>query len=175
MDEAGLSITLEQILEARELRVARQRAALLRFAKPMASLTLVMPGAVKDGEMPRLILRTALAELDTLFSRLGKEVLWCTEALAPTGPEALYVVDMEAFALKRALVELEAAHPLGRLWDIDAICPRKGTIARRDLGLAPRRCLICDDAAHACARSRRHSLEELHAMIREMVHAYCAG
>jgi holo-ACP synthase len=101
-------------------------------------------------------------------------VLSFDEVSALSGPEALYCVQRAPLALKQALIGLETTHPLGRLWDIDVICPENGSITRRALGLAPRRCLICDEAAHVCARSRRHSLEELRRVIEEKVEAYRA-
>ena len=63
--------------------------------------------------------------------------------------------------LKRALVDLEAAEVLGRLWDLDVTDPILGALSRQDFGLPVRRCLVCDEPAHACARSRAHSLSEL--------------
>jgi holo-ACP synthase len=90
----------------------------------------------------------------------------------PTGPEALLVVDAEAHALKEATTRLEDEHPLGRLWDIDVIDPLRGAISRKDLGQPSRRCLLCAEDAHACARSRAHSLDELQRAMHRMVHAY---
>ena len=50
---------------------------------------------------------------------------------------------------------------MGRLWDLDVTDPRLGALSRRSLGLPVRRCLVCGEAAHACARSRAHPLAEL--------------
>jgi holo-ACP synthase len=86
----------------------------------------------------------------------------------PTGAEALYVVNAKAEVLKAALVELESRHALGRLWDLDVI-GSDGLLSRSQLGIAPRRCLICQQPAHACARSQQHNLAELSAKIEEMV------
>lgn len=168
----GEPVSLEQMLAARERRAARQQAALARLARPVVSLGVVMPGPMKDNDQSRTILDAATRSLDTLFTARRWPVLFFEPVGGPTGPEALYVVDAEALDIKRALVELEDSHPLGRLWDLDVICPRRGILSRRALGQPPRRCLVCDAEAHACARSQRHSLTQLLAVIGEKVDAY---
>jgi holo-ACP synthase len=92
--------------------------------------------------------------------------------LDPTGPEALLVVDAGALELKQAMTRLEEEHALGRLWDLDVIDPRLGAISRKALGVPARRCLLCDEEAHACGRSRSHSLQELQNAIEEIIHGY---
>ena len=158
---AGVSIGLEQMLAAREQRAARQVDALTRFDKPVVSMTVVMPGPVKDSWLSRRVLAEALQEVEAASETRGwrmpsREMLW-----RKTGPEALYVVDTDARILKAAMVELEDDQPLGRLWDLDVIAPRQGGLSRHDLGLPARRCLICERPAHVCGRSRAHPLEEL--------------
>jgi len=169
---AGATIRLEPMLAAREHRATRQAAVLARFDKPLVSVTVVTPGPVKDGRLPRQVLVEALQELEAVSGQRGwrvlsREVLW-----QDTGPEAIYVIDVDARILKSTTVELEELHPLGRLWDLDVIAPRQGQLSRRDLGFPARRCLICDEPAHACARSRRHPLEELLETIGRIAHEH---
>jgi len=169
---AGVSIGLEQMLAAREQRAARQSAALAHFDKPLVSMTVVMPGPVKDGPLPRHVLAVALQELDALASArnwpvLAREVWW-----QETGPEALFVIDVEAQLLKSATVELEDQHPMGRLWDLDVIAPGPRMLSRQELGSPARHCLVCEQPAFACGRSRRHPLKELLNTIRKIVHEY---
>lgn len=167
-----IPVSLEQMLAARERRAARQQTAMARFALPIASLGVVMPGPVKNNAQSRTILDAATRTLDDLFRERAWPVRLFEPVFGPTGPEALYVLDAEALVIKQALVGLEDAHPLGRLWDLDVICPKQGILSRRALGQAPRRCLVCDAEAHACARSQRHSLIELLTVIDETVDAY---
>lgn len=169
---ASAPVTLDEMLRAREQRVARQQDALARFAAPVVSATLVMPGPVKDTPSSRFVMATAAEALPALFRRQGWRVLFDAVVQAATGAEALYVVEADALDLKRALVALEDAHGLGRLWDLDVICPRAGGVSRRALSLEPRRCLVCDEPGHACARSRRHPLAEVLAAFEERVRGY---
>lgn len=168
----GEPVSLEQMLAARERRAARQQAALARFAGPVVSLGVVMPGPVKDNAQSRAILEAAIRALDALFLETQWPVRLFEPVFGPTGPEAIYALDADAAAVKRRLVGLEDTHPLGRLWDLDVICPRRGILSRRSLGQASRRCLVCDAEAHACARSRRHCLTQLLAVIGETLERY---
>ncbi len=133
----GSPVNLEQMLEARERRAARQRVLLASHALPVVSLTVVMPGPVKDSPLSRTLLAFARTALDSLFIFRGWPVHQVLSIEEPTGPEALYAVDTDPRTLKEALIDLEDDHPLGRLWDLDVIDPSQGQITRRDLGKAP--------------------------------------
>ena len=160
-------VTLEEVLANRDRRVVLQQAALATFQKPIISISLVIPGPVKDSPEARQLMEAALHALEMLLDRQQWPVLSRELRLEPTGPEALLVIHAKAMELKLALTQLEEEHPLGRLWDLDVICPAQGSISRQFLGFEPRRCLLCGEVAHACARSRAHSLEDLQEAIQE--------
>lgn len=164
-------VTLEQVLAARDARAARQQAMRATHNLPLVSLTLVSPGPVKNGLLQRRVMQEALNQLEDCLRAEGWPILEHAVLWLPTGPEALYAVKVDALELKAALVELESRHPLGRLWDLDVI-GAQGSLSRRALGMAPRTCLVCDEAAHACARAQRHSLDSLMAAIEERVNAF---
>lgn len=171
---SGIAVTLPQMLARREARVATQHALRERWACPVVSLTLVTPGPIKDSVDARVVFAEGLRAIAATFDMLGARVLACEQVLAITGPEAIFAVDADAQALKRALVALEEQHPLGRLWDADVIAPDGASVARRELDVPPRRCLVCEEPAHGCARSARHSLVELQDVIRSRIHAWRA-
>lgn len=168
---AAPAIGLGRLLAARDERAGRQAAALARFERPLVSVTLVTPGAVKDGWLQRGLLASALDALEESLERRRWRVVSQQASWLDTGPEALYVVDAPATALKQATVELEEGHPLGRLWDLDVIARGPRHLSRTDAGAPPRRCLVCGSAAIECARSRRHGVQELMAAIHRIAHA----
>ncbi|QIE25451.1 Apo-citrate lyase phosphoribosyl-dephospho-CoA transferase [Caballeronia sp. SBC1] len=157
-------VTLEAVLVAREARAQHQAQWLARHGAPLVSTTLVSPGAVKDGASWRRVMQEALSAVAATLARHQWAVNECTTLWLPTGPEALYAVRANPVDLKLAMVELEDGHRWGRLWDLDVIDEVR-PLSRLSLGLEPRRCLVCDDEAHACARARRHPIEELLAAI----------
>ena len=169
---AESTVSLEQMLAARDQRAGRQAALLARYGKPLVSMTVVMPGPFKDGPLPRRVLGVAIHELDALARDRNWSVLSWELWFQETGPEAIYVVAAEPEILKSATVELENRHPLGRLWDLDIIAPGQRPLSRKQRGAAARRCLVCDEPAHECARSRRHPLGELLNTIRKIVHEF---
>lgn len=159
-------VALADLLAARERRVALRDAALAAHPGTAAlSVTPVMPGPVKDSRVARLLQAAALAELGALLDARAWPWSLARAETGPTGAEALLLVEAEAADLKRAVADLEDRHPLGRLWDIDVAAAAGRTLARRDLGLPPRACLLCAEPAHACARSRAHAVPELLAAI----------
>ncbi|WP_319495697.1 citrate lyase holo-[acyl-carrier protein] synthase [uncultured Cohaesibacter sp.] len=157
----GDEVALPAMLAAREARVRRREDGLAHYRQPTLTLSVVMPGPVKLCPLTSLLFEEALKAVPQAFAARGIafEKLW--SGSPATGPEALFSVDTDGEDLKRAMVALEETHPLGRLWDLDVHGSDSRSISRRDLGLAPRRCLICEEAAHACARSRRHGLEDV--------------
>ena len=168
----GPEVELKDMLLAREQRVQRREDGLAHYRMPMITFSVVMPGPVKLCPMSELIAEEADRAVCERLSALGWEshLLWSHNA--PSGPEALFAVACEADLLKKAMVELEESHPLGRLWDLDVHGADGQAISRRDIGLAPRRCLICDQPAHACARSRRHEIKDIMRAMEERIRRF---
>ena len=156
----GRAVALDDILAARDARVARQQA-MQAAGGVLLSLTLVAPGAVKRSPLLDAIFAAALAALRPLVDDARARI----EAVDDSGHHALYLLDGEARDWKTRMLALENRAPLSRLWDIDIIDRDGVAVSRRDLGLPPRRCLICDDDAKTCARERRHSIAALQADI----------
>ncbi len=90
----------------------------------------------------------------------------------PSGYEAQIVVDEDARRLKKIALKIENTHILGRFMDIDVIDSDKMQISRKDMGVSIRRCFLCENDAKLCARSARHSLDELLLFIHNQVLQY---
>lgn len=169
-ERAGVS--LEALLAAKENRAARQAEWLRHYQQPIISLTLVTPGAVKDTMRYRNTMGVALQACDQMlwqrgWQMLDRQVLWL-----PTGAEAMWCVAHPATELKAQCIELEQTHPLGRLWDFDIFCPQHGQVGRHSLDRSTRRCLVCDEPAHSCARSRRHPLDEVVSRVEGLINGW---
>jgi holo-ACP synthase len=172
---SGPAADLEAVLAARDARVARRQSVIDISRRPLISLSIVMPGPVKDCAASRYLRQTALDVLMPALARRG----WTADIAdihdSVAGAEAIVAVTAPSNELKLATVEIEDTHPLGRLWDLDVIDPETGAVSRRSLGLPARRCLVCSEPAHACARSRAHPIEELLTAIKTVIDAYRRG
>lgn len=158
----------KELLAAKERRAARQADWLTHYQQPVI-LTLVTPGEIKDSLRYRNTMGVALQMCDQLLWENRWQVLDRTVLWLPTGPEALWCVAHPAAEIKAHCAELEQTHPLGRLWDLDVICPENGLVGRQSLGSHLRRCLICDEPAHACSRSRHHPVEQVVSRVEKMI------
>lgn len=152
-------ISLQEILAAREERVRRQKQLLERYQKPLLCFTMNIPGPKKLDRDISIGFHVGMWMLkDSLPSKL---VLHQEHHLLATGCEAYYVVDMPARELKQLAVDLEETNSIGRLFDMDVLDASGSKLDREHLNLPRRTCLLCDQDAALCARSRAHSLEEL--------------
>jgi len=164
--------TLQDVLDNREARVQRQDEILMQYERPVVSLTIIMPGSLKNNETSRYLMQEATANLRELCRKRDWTILDERTTEGVTGPEAIFAIDVAAEDMKLQLITLEEEHPLGRLWDFDVIAPGRKTFSRTQLGFSGRKCLVCEEAAFACGRSRRHSLDELLGAIRDRVDAF---
>lgn len=151
------------VLARREARQDEQIALVRATGAPLVSLTIVAPGPDKDGPAVRAAFDAGARACADLLAARGWAELARRAVEAATGPELLLAVAADPAELKAALVALEDAAPLGRLWDLDVVAGlgEDGlpvVLGRSALGLPPRRCLVCDEDAAACARSARHPL-----------------
>lgn len=155
------NVSLIQMLDARERRVQHQQELLAQYHKPLISFTMNICGPVKDSplirrgfERGRQLLRQQFlrAKLTPIYQDVSREV---------TGCEAFYVLDADPLAIKKFTTDVEDATPLGRLFDMDVICPDGRKVDREELHLPGRRCLICGGPAKVCSSRRIHTVAEL--------------
>lgn len=150
-------VTLEEMLEARDRRVERQRAFLAKYQVPLVYLTLNIPGPDKLPPNAQAAFSLACRQVESALGEKGWPILGSWQETPKTGCEACWAVDGPAVLIKTAMTGLEEATPFGRLLDLDVMDP-SGKKLSRDL---PRRCLLCSHPAQVCARSRTHSVEQL--------------
>ncbi|WP_458699753.1 citrate lyase holo-[acyl-carrier protein] synthase [Sulfurospirillum sp. 1307] len=155
---------VDKILANKELRVIKQRELIFKFGSPLISLTINIPGIQKDIKNAKTIYEEAIKEIEKLPFKILKKISTCSDV----GFEAIYAVDANAKDLKSYTCKIETIHPLGRFMDIDVI-DKNHTILSRN---TPRKCYICDRVAKDCARSQRHSIEELLKFIDEQVRTF---
>jgi holo-ACP synthase CitX len=170
-------VSIAEILDVREKRVFRQQKLLEIFegqGKDKVTLicfTMNIAGPVKAFELAKSGFEMGIALLEEALSKRKYLVLHDEKEFADTGYTAYYIVKKDANSVKKLTTEIEDNTPLGRLFDIDvlildfssdlvnATSVRK--IGRDEIGYDGRKCLICDDQVAVCARSRRHSVEDL--------------
>ena len=151
------TVTLEQMLEARERRAQRQQVLLAQYGLPLVSFTMNIAGPVKNNPLIRRGFRLGARTLKEHLALSGCTPLYEEAIDEDTGCEALYVVDTDPDSLKNLTCAIEEHLLVGRLFDMDVIAPDGRKLERQN----PRRCLICGGPAGECARSRTHSVEEL--------------
>ncbi len=155
----GQPITLEQILVAREERVSIQRRLLYGFKLPVICFTLNIAGPVKLFDLALKAFDRGKELINKKLEQSGHNLASCEEKVTNTGCEAFFVVEGDAHSVKKVMVDIEDGEAIGRLFDMDVIKPDGEKLSREDIGLPPRRCLLCNNPAVLCARSRNHSLE----------------
>ena len=165
-----MTITLDQLLASRDERQARQRMLLGGHpGETLLCLTVVMPGAVKRNAQSLTVAHAAVEALRRLFEG---QTTFFEERDLPTGYEAYMLTSVSELEAKRLVCDIEENHPLGRLFDIDVISHTGQPISRTAVGLPARRCIICGEEARVCMRTKKHTQEELHAHIDQMISRY---
>ena len=191
-------VSLEEMLAARDRRVEAQREMLEYLKNQVASeneiddaclvsFTLNIPGDIKRTPMTRLLFDRGLEELNRI---IGNNLSQCDCRIIDkritdekTGSEALLSIGQKnnsyevlkskediAKTIKGFLETVEESFPAARLFDFDVIDISGEKLSR----VVPRRCLICDEPAHACARSRAHGLDAVQEKVKELLAEFCA-
>lgn len=164
----GEEQSLEQIMNAREERANFQSSLSKTLGKTVIAYKLNIPGPVKYSFAIREIFDEGVTILKKELVKLIKDaglIVYEKAFYENSGPEFFIVVDWQAEAIKRLVVNIEDTHELGRLMDFDVIKPSGEGLSRSDFNLPQRKCFICDEDAVVCGRSRRHDVESLQASI----------
>ncbi len=134
----------------------------------MLSMTVNIPGPNKLTKDAKFIFDVMMDKI----SNLDLKILEIRKYSVASGYEAQIAVDEDAVKLKKIVVLIEETNILGRFMDIDVMNCDKKQICRKDIGMLPRKCFICDNDAKICARSAKHSLEELLSFMHKKVRQY---
>ena len=164
-----MEVTLLEMLEARERRAARQQALLRAYGKTMVCFTMNIAGPVKNNSLIRRGYVLGKGLLRQQLGVAGVPITHFEEIQEKTGNEAIFLLDADPLAVKAITVEIEDHAPVGRLFDMDVLCPDERKVDRQELGLSGRKCLICGGQAQACARSRTHTVAQLQEKTREIL------
>ena len=165
-DFTPYAVSVEDMMLARDERVLAQNemlAAAASFPAPTALLSFGMniPGAVKQTPLIRNGFLFGKARITELLKREGFSCLLTRELRRVSGDSWLCLIAAPPEAVKRLAVSLEDSEPLARLFDIDVLDREGRKLSREDFSLPPRRCLLCEETAVVCARSRAHRVEAL--------------
>lgn len=156
-----MEVTLQQILDAREQRVRKQRQLLEQFQTPLICFTMNIAGPEKMNPLIEAGFQLGNDLLRAQLTGSGIKLLHFEQHLSPTGCESFYAADADPAALKRLTAEVEDSSPVGRLFDMDVLHLDGSKISREAIGLPGRKCLLCDQPAHLCSRSRTHTVQQL--------------
>ena len=165
-------ITLEEIMQSRENRADKQKKLISEYKLPLISFTVNMPGALKRNPISLIAFKEGYDEIRKVLYKEGLIPVFIERIELKTGSETYIVVDINENKLKELTLRLENSHPLGRLWDFDIIGTDGASISREKLNYPRRKCFICEEEAHACARSRKHSVDGLVQKVNEIVTKY---
>ncbi len=162
-----MEVSLLEILDARERRAQKQQKLLKRFGKTLICFTMNIPGPVKVAPKIDAAFRIGNGLIQSFFT-----VLYQEDTSANTGFERFYVVKEDPAYVKEECVDIEDSvelTPWRRLFDMDVLTPDGKKLSREELGLPSRKCLICDQDAAICGRSRAHSVEELQNAVEQLL------
>jgi len=165
--------SLDAILHAKEERALKQKELLSRFSKAsLISLSINIPSIVKLSHEAVVVHECAHKTIVSCLEAEGIALLHSESKIAKTGAESLFVFQADARKVKRVMCELENTHPLGRLMDIDVLDFEGCILSRNTLGLPRRKCFVCEEEAHLCARAQKHNYEALNVHIKQLVETH---
>ncbi len=162
-------VTLSEVLDARENRAKIQKEITEKYKSTLISLTLNIPGGLKIFPLSIKTYSEATTLITKHLKRNRINIIYQTDKKEKTGYEGFFVVEENPIRIKKLMVDIENFCELGRIFDIDVLDDEGHKVSRSELNMAERNCLICNDNGHACSRSRKHPMEEVHRKVIEIM------
>jgi holo-ACP synthase len=156
--------TAKDILLERENRVEYQEELVEQFKMPIMVIRVNYPGLNKDNKTSQGIIEIITGVVcETFHDSIHNKII----KTSAEGPLVIMSINKEPRDIKLVALDIEENHSLGRCVDIDVYDLKAIGISRKDLGLDMRKCFICDDIAHNCVRSKKHSKEQVESFIKK--------
>ena len=161
----GIEVGIDEILNCREKRVVIQNEMIRKYKKPVISFTMNIPGPIKTNNEIKKAFDIGKNLILEKLKENNTAILEIQELNENTGNELFISVESQAEKIKDITVTIEESSELGRLFDIDVIDVNFEKLSRKSF----RKCLICEEQAQECGRSRKHSVEELQSKVEEIL------
>ena len=161
----GIEVGIDEVLNCREKRVAIQNDMIRKYKKPVISFTMNIPGPIKTNNEIKKAFNIGKNLILEKLKENNTAILEIQELNENTGNELFISTNLLAEKIKNITVVIEESSELGRLFDIDVIDVNFEKLSRKSF----RKCLICEEQAQECGRSRKHSVEELQNKVEEIL------
>ena len=161
----GIEVGIDEVLLSREKRVTIQNEMIKKYKLPIISFTMNIPGPIKTNDEIKKAFDIGKNLILEKLKENNIEILEVQELNENTGNELFISANSSAEKIKDITVTIEENSELGRLFDIDVIDVNFEKLSRKSF----RKCLICEEQAQECGRSRKHSVEELQKKVQEIL------
>ena len=161
-------VTIFDMMQCRERRAAVQKQFRLQYHSAVICFCMNIPGPIKTKATIRYAFDVGA---DRLLQTLKENhIVLFAQCMyhEKTGDELLLCADADAHTLKNLCSTIEEEHPLGRLFDMDVLDVNGEKCSRPRY----RKCLLCDQQAQVCARTRAHDVDVLWTRINQMIEDY---
>jgi len=159
--QGSKEISLDDVLLARERRFEMQKKLLDGNSYTLLCFTLNIVGPYKVFPLVIKAFEEGLQLVKSSLNLHKIKIISHYEVRENTGYECFILVDEYPEKVKEVMIYFEEDNELGRLFDIDVLRHDGSKVSRTEMGYPSRRCLICDNEAYVCGRSRSHSVNEL--------------
>ncbi len=156
------------ILEAREKRAKHIEELIKKFKNnTIVIFKLNVPGENKNLVKLKFIYKIYDQLIQKEFNNL---IINKGKTKSDDGDYLYYIINERGNIVKEKTIFMEDNNRLGKLIDIDVY--DKVVISRTDLSYEMRKCLICNNYAHICVRTKAHTQKELFIKIDEIIINY---
>ena len=162
-------VTVPEMMEARDHRVEMQRSIIGKTGHPVICFMLNVPGPHKVSEDFSWAFHEGVGRIKNKLQDHDFRIVYEETEEHVTGYVFYASVDSDSIDIKKAMCEIEEADRLGRIFDIDVIKTDGTKVSREEFGMGPRKCLMCEEEAHFCARNRTHKVSDMVEEIKRII------
>lgn len=171
--QEGNPQNITQVLAAKDYRVALQQAIFQKYPdNTLVDINLNIPGQIKNNQYLIELFNYGIKQLEKEWQDRGYKYRLVKALNNDAGCENFYILQESSKQVKLSTISFEENSPIGRLFDADVLVKGQPAISRKELNYEVRRCFLCNRPAKECARSRRHSIDEMQQYISELYTRY---
>ena len=164
---------IAQVLAAKDYRVALQQKIFQKYPDTtLVDINLNIPGPIKNNQYLIELFNYGIKQLEKEWQDKNYNNRLVKALNIDAGCEKFYILQESSKKVKLSTISFEENSSVGRLFDADVLVKGRPAISRKELNYASRRCYLCDRPAKECARSRRHSVQEMQKYISSLYTKY---